>query len=202
MMVVTLLTVLPWSIYASAKSGAFIFLSTQNPKLLLSDNNELCLDGGYHPEWSDNSAAFYNNDGIDNNHVIEKVINFYWHNPSLFPRCMAAKFIKGFGPLPFLWIFTGLLLIGGLFKLIGRRVKSDRISSLRGLSLKQIPTSAWVLGGNFLFITLIFHAEDGIVPSRYVAPMNFVFVLLCSVSALILFSNIWYFLHKEKTINR
>jgi hypothetical protein len=188
----TILTVLPWSIYASTKSGDFIFLSTQSGSLLLADNNELCIDGGWHKEWAENKAAFYNNDGIDNNRVIEKVINFYWHHPALFPRCMFAKFLLGFGPMPFLWIFMGFLLLGGMCRIIGRWVKSDFISNLTSISLTQIPASFWVVGGNFLLITLIFHAVGGlVVRSRNVAPMDFVFALLCCVSALTFFSNIF-----------
>jgi len=187
----TILTILPWEIYASIKSGGFVFLSTQGANQLLSDNNELCIDGNWHPEWVDNKAAFYNNDGIDNNRVFEKVINFYWHNPEFFPRCMAAKFLAGFGPMPFLWIFMGILLLGGICKMIGRWMKSKFIGSLAGISLKQIPASFSVIGANFLLTTLIFHAENGIVPSRFVAPMDFLFALLCCISALTLLSNVY-----------
>jgi hypothetical protein len=192
----TLLTFLPWSIYASVKSGGLIFLTTQGSYEILDANNELCIDGMWHHEWSENKAAFYNNDGIDNSHVLEKVINFYWHHPSLFPRCMYAKFMRGFGPLPFLWIFTALLLLGGILRMINHWLKSEFIYGLKGLSLKQIPASFWMVAGNFLLVTLIYYGVEGIVPSRYVAPMDFLFALLCCVSAVIFLSNIISNMHK------
>jgi hypothetical protein len=62
----------------------------------------------------------------------------------------------------------------------------------------RIPWPFWVLGGNFLLITFIFHAESVIVPSRFVAPMDFVFALLCCVIVLTFFSNIYMNLHSKQ----
>lgn len=197
-MVSTGIMVLPWSTYASVKSGELIFLSTQGNSQLLSDNTELCIDGGYHPGWVDNKAAFYNNDGIKNEHALEKVVNFYLHYPALLPRCLYAKFLRGFGPMPYLWIFAVFLFLDGIFRIINNRVKPEYSSDLKGRFVMRIPWPFWVLGGNFLLITFIFHAESVIVPSRFVAPMDFVFALLCCVIVLTFLSNIYRNLHAKQ----
>jgi 4-amino-4-deoxy-L-arabinose transferase-like glycosyltransferase len=190
MTISTAIVVLPWSIYASTKTGRFIFLSIQGSTAILDDNNEFCVDGGWHPEWVNNKTAMYNTDGIDKKHALEKVINFYWHNPMLLPRCMSQKFLKGFGPFLSLWVFVGLMLFNGVCRFLGRFPKLEFAKRLVGNSAMQIPVSFWVVGGNFLLITLLFHAEALIVRSRHVAPMDFVFALLCCVSVVRLFSNI------------
>jgi 4-amino-4-deoxy-L-arabinose transferase-like glycosyltransferase len=190
-MALTGLTVLPWSIYASAKSGEFIVLSTQGGAALLADNNELCVDGGWHQEWVDDKDAFYNKDGIDAERVTAKVTNFYWHHPALLPRIMFHKFQRGFGPMTFLWIFVCLALFDGMCRIAGRRVKPKFLRVMTREPAMRIPAPFWVIGGNFLLITLLFHAEEYIVRSRLVAPMDFVFALLCCVAAASLLSNIY-----------
>lgn len=112
--------VAPWSFYASAQSRSLVILATQGGSQLLSDNNEFCTDGRWHPEWRDNKNSFYNTDGIDRARYLTKVVNFYWHHPTLLPRCMAAKFMAGFGPLPFLWIFMGLALLDSAYRIANR----------------------------------------------------------------------------------
>jgi len=175
--------ILPWTLYMSYKSEHFVFLSPQGYSLLLDDNNEQCVDGMWHPEWKENEYSFYNTDGIDNQYAINKVINFYWHNPNLFPRCMVNKFLKGFGPSIGLWIFIGLVLIRNLIRMVNRWTKSQNIQLIIEKSRMKIPTPFWVIGGNFLLITLIFHGEKGIMvsTSRFIAPMEFIFELLCCV---------------------
>jgi hypothetical protein len=104
---------------------------------------------------------------------------------------MFQKFLNGFGPLPFLWIFIGFILLDGMFKIAIRWKKSDFASLLTGRFVVRIPVSFWIVGGNFLLITLLFHGEATIVRSRLVAPMDFVFALLCCVPAVRLFSIIY-----------
>lgn len=189
--IVTMLTVLPWSIYASRASGQTIILSIQGSIQLLDDNNELCVDGAWHPEWVNNENAFYNNDGIDNSQALRKVVNFYRHHPALLPQCMYNKFLEGFGPMYFLWILVGFILLEGIFRLAGNKFGWKLATQLAGEKVFRIPLPFWIVGGNFLFITLIFHGEAYIVPSRFVAPMDFIFALLCCVAAVKLFLNIF-----------
>jgi hypothetical protein len=239
-----ILTVLPWSLYASAKSGALIVLSTQGGSQLLDDNNEFCTNGRWHPEWVDKKDSFYNTDEIDRERVVAKVVNFYWQHPVFFPRLMFQKLLKGFGPLRFLWLFTAFVLLDGMCRVANRWVKSDLskvtcfstlllVSVLACLGVYQfsdpmgsivrwipsgwwilkvagvlvmgwlayllmteravvkIPVAFWVLGVNFLLITLLFHAERGVVKSRLVAPVDFIFALICCVSGVRLFSDIY-----------
>lgn len=183
--------ILPWSIYASVSSGEFIILSQQEDKQLLDDNNELCVDGIWHPEWVDDENAFYNNDGIDPSRGFVKVINFYWHHPVLLPVCMYNKFIKGFGPLPFFWIFLGLMLFKWGTRFAASRLKWNPPRWYLNQPEFKVPMPFWVVIGNFLLVTLIFHGESYIVPSRLVAPVDFVFALLGCVGVVRLFSGVF-----------
>jgi 4-amino-4-deoxy-L-arabinose transferase-like glycosyltransferase len=191
----TLLTVLPWSIFVSSKSGRFIFLSThftQGNNQLLDDNNELCIvSPTSHPEWVNDKNAFYNKDGLDKKQVVLKLLNFYWQHPKLFSLCMYQKFIKGFGLFPYLWTFVVVVLLERIFKFNNRSLKLDIIRHEVEISAIRIPEIFWILGLNFLLITLVFHVEIIIVPSRYVAPMDFIFALLCCVSVLHFISNVY-----------
>ncbi|MCE5209595.1 MAG: hypothetical protein LLG42_14955 [Chloroflexi bacterium] len=179
----TVIIILPWTSYVSYKSGHLVLISTKGSSQLLDDNNELCIDGRWHPEWKENENSFYNTDGIDQEYAIIKVVNFYWHNPNLFPRCMVNKFLKGFGPSIGLWIFIGLVLIRNLIRMVNRWTKSQNIQLFIEKSRMKIPAPFWVIGGNFLLITLIFHGEKSIAvsTSRFIAPMDFIFELLCCV---------------------
>lgn len=187
----TILTVLPWSVYASVKSGGVIVLSTQGGYQLLTDNNEFCTDGGWHPEWIDKNDSWYNSDGIDTLHPLAKVINFYRCNTQLLPRFMFQKFYHGFWPMRFLWIFIGFALFDGICRIACRFTDLKIIRLVTTGPPMRVPTPMWVVAGNFLLVTLVFHAEFSIVPSRFVAPMDFVFALLCCVSAANLFMNIF-----------
>lgn len=173
------LTVSPWSVYASGAADETIILSVQGDTQLLDDNNELCVDGGWHPEWAEDENAFYNTDGIDNSRAMLKVVNFYLKHPVLLPVCTYNKFIMGFGPLPFFWVFAGLLLMEWLFRWTVKRMTQDSQPVSEPPFL--IPVPFWVIFGNFLLITLIFHGENYVVPSRFVAPMDFIFALLLCV---------------------
>jgi 4-amino-4-deoxy-L-arabinose transferase-like glycosyltransferase len=187
--------ILPWSIYASSNSGQFVILSMQGDTEILDGNNELCIiDGRWHPEWINDPNAFYNNDGIDNTRVIEKVLNFYWHKPSYLPQCLFQKLYRSFMPFPLLLIFLGLMLLDGLFRFLNGKMNSRLIRSLAGSSLFQVPTWIWIVTGNFLMIALIFYWDGTFAPSRLVAPMSFVFALLGCVSIVRFFSNIYVFL--------
>ncbi|HEX9006506.1 MAG TPA: hypothetical protein VF889_04390, partial [Bacteroidota bacterium] len=58
-------TIAPWSIYASRMSGQMVILSTQGSAVLLEGNNEKVLaDGAWHPEYKADPGAFYNREDI------------------------------------------------------------------------------------------------------------------------------------------
>jgi hypothetical protein len=233
LMASTLFTVLPWSLYASIRSDKVIILSTQGTPVLLEMNNEYCIDGGWHPEYSQSSESFYNNDGIDKSRTLLKVGNFYWKNPRLFFQIMSKKLINGFSPFVYFWLFIIFVLLNEICRLglkwlkvgylqlfflivilttsflvsyyirtIILSIVQIRISILMillfgifgwliylyksGKLSVPIPTSFLVIWGNFLIMTLI----SGAI-SRYILPMNFIFILLCFVSGLHLLFWIW-----------
>jgi len=128
MIVSMMVIVVPWCLYASIKARAPIVLATQSGFQLLSDNNEFCIDGRWHPEWRDKKDSVYNTDGIETPQYLKKVVNFYWHNPALLPRCMLAKFVAGFGPLPFLWMFTILVLLSYVHRIGNKWMKSGLLN--------------------------------------------------------------------------
>ena len=124
--------------------------------------------------------------------------NFYLHHPGLFFRFLLTKFQKGFGPLAFLWVFIGLMLFDVMCRITGRLVKSDFITSMTGKPAMRIPAPLWVVAGNFLCMTLVFHAESAIVKSRMVAPMDFVFALLCCVAGTAFLSNLFVYVRVKR----
>ena len=199
--VATYLTIFPWSSYASRISGQFILLSTQGGTQLLADNNELCVDGDWHQEWVNNPDAFYYHDGIDKSHAFQKVINFYVQHPSLFPRCMLAKFIKSYKALQFLWVFMGFLALDLVSRLFGLLARSKSRFFMVGRLNPWVPSSMWIAALNFLLITLIFHAESepGVTLSRFVAPMDFIFVFLCCFALINIISNLYRYYFAPQT---
>jgi 4-amino-4-deoxy-L-arabinose transferase-like glycosyltransferase len=158
------LLIAPWTAYVRLRTGAVVVLSTQGDYQLLADNTEFCADGRWHPEGIEKKDSFYNTDGIPREQVVAKVVNFYWHHPALLPRCMAAKFVAGFGPLPFLWMFAAFVILAGLGRMADRRLKSDALkvvcfSVLASLSVlafgaayhvaqqRRIHIDEWIAGG-------------------------------------------------------
>jgi 4-amino-4-deoxy-L-arabinose transferase-like glycosyltransferase len=235
----------PWTAYVRLRTGAVVVLSTQGGSQLLADNTEYCADGRWHPEWAEKKDSFYHMDGIPREQVVTKVVNFYRHNPALLPRCMTAKFVAGFVPLPFLWMFAAFVLLDGLRRFAYRKLKSDALKVVcsavlaslsvlacvaayhvarqrrihidewiaggwllpkavpvvaigwlvyllvAGRAAFRIPTAFWIIAVNFLLMTLVFHAEpSSIVGSRLVAPMDFIFALLCCVSGIYFFRDV------------
>lgn len=155
-----ILIVAPWSFYVNAKSERLVLLATQEGSQLLSDNNEFCTDGRWHPEWRAKKDSFYNTDGIDRARYLTKVVNFYWHHPALLPRCMTAKFIAGFGPLPFLWMFTGLVLLGSIYGIANRFMQSERF---------KVVCFAALVSLGVLTCVAVYHVTDLATIDRWVA---------------------------------
>jgi 4-amino-4-deoxy-L-arabinose transferase-like glycosyltransferase len=106
-----LFTISPWSLYASMKSNSFILLSTQGGGSLLDGNNEFNSDGGWHPEWRNRKDSFYNNGALAQASTIEKIARFYTQHPSLLPRLIVKKLVKGFVPMMFLLLIIAIFII-------------------------------------------------------------------------------------------
>jgi 4-amino-4-deoxy-L-arabinose transferase-like glycosyltransferase len=120
-----ILTILPWSLYASIKSDSIIFLSSQGKHVLMDCNNEYCVDGGWHPEWETTEKSFYRHDGMgDDASPALRVLNFYKSHPSLFPKIMMSKIITGFSTLTYLWVIICLIIMGYYGSLIEKYLKN------------------------------------------------------------------------------
>lgn len=115
------ITVLPWSYYASKISGRTIILSTQTTVALLDNNNEYADDGSWHPEgYSYNQDAFYNQPEIKPLSLPAKLMAFYVAYPQMFPNIFLAKIRLGFEGN--IYLKMSLMLIG--FSLISQSVLS------------------------------------------------------------------------------
>jgi 4-amino-4-deoxy-L-arabinose transferase-like glycosyltransferase len=107
----SVITVLPWSVYASKKSGTIIFVSSQGKTVLLDYNNEYNLDGHWHPEYRKDVNSFYNKDGINADKTLKKVLNFYTKNSKMFIPILINKFKSGFSTFIFLTLFLITLIL-------------------------------------------------------------------------------------------
>jgi len=116
----TLLIVLPWSIYASHKSGQTIFLSTQGSIILTEGHNEyVAKDGCWHPEWREIPDSFYNKlikdkNYDDNKDAFKMVIEFYKAYPYALPHLSIKKIYAAFFCFPFLIISFILIAAQGM----------------------------------------------------------------------------------------
>jgi len=106
-----ILTILPWSTYASIKSGKLIVLSTQGENVFLDGNNEHADDGGWHPEWHQDDDSFYNSDAVRHMSWPVKVMKFHLKYLNRMPTVLKAKLTRAFSPLFALWVIFLLIII-------------------------------------------------------------------------------------------
>ncbi|MGB2600296.1 MAG: glycosyltransferase family 39 protein [Candidatus Omnitrophota bacterium] len=95
------LLVLPWSIYASMKSGKFIILSTQGGNIILDGNNEDSIETGtWEPRWRKEGAGNmkYSHNRLEGSGypAIAKVLIFMRQNTSKLPKLFKNKIVAGF----------------------------------------------------------------------------------------------------------
>ncbi len=110
--VVCVLTVAPWSVYASRMSGELVVLSTQGNRVLLEGNNEeVAIDGNWHPEYASDPQAFYNRKDIRKLPVLERVFRFYLAHPGIIPRMVSAKLTGAFGRFLYLRLAIFFVLL-------------------------------------------------------------------------------------------
>ena len=121
--------VLPWSLYASERSGERVWLGTMSRTLLLDSHNESSVRGSWKPAWRRDrrhpERYFYNRDGLAAAPSLVRVANFYRFHPELAPRIFYNKLVRGFGSLYFMVLFVlsglGWLALGALSPGPGRR---------------------------------------------------------------------------------
>jgi len=126
------LTVLPWSVYASVKSGELILISTQGKAVFMDTNNEYA-DGRWRPQWKRDPNSFYMNDGMQESSAIFRVANFYLHNPGTLPVLLWKKFVQGYGYLLTTWILLLVLFLDSVRVLLKKALTANLIRWLFSL---------------------------------------------------------------------
>lgn len=177
------ITILPWSYYASKISGRTIILSTQTAAALLDNNNEYANDGGWHPEgYSYNQAAFYNQPEIKSLSLPSKLMAFFVAYPQMFPNIFLAKIELGFGGN--IYLRMSLVLIG--FSLISQSVLS--ILKKFGIKINFKITAVMAL---FMSLLLVYPKNGQafltifIMPFLRINPLLFGLILIIILAALI-----------------
>ena len=100
----------------------FFLVSTQSQRLLLNGHNEyvpeLTKDGNYNfpeggwlPKWRTMKESFYNNDGMNGQSALTRVINFYRHYPQKIAELIIEKIILSYSAFKFLWLIILLYIL-------------------------------------------------------------------------------------------
>jgi len=151
------ITVAPYSIYASIKSSQLVILSTQARVVILGGNNEFAADGTWHREGypPNNETSFYAQPKIRSLPLLTQVIVFYKQHQYLLPQIFIAKIISGF----YLFKYLPVALILSIYHLL----------KTRSLGL---PVPFLILFLNFLLLTLLTFGLP-----RFIQVIDFVFIL-------------------------
>jgi len=120
-------TVLPWSLYASIKSGSLILISTQGKAVLLDTNNEYAK-GRWHPEWKRDENSFYKNDNLEDAPPIFRVMNYYFQNPARLPVLLWKKTLHGYFYLLPVWILLFIFFMESYLGLLKRILASNLLN--------------------------------------------------------------------------
>jgi 4-amino-4-deoxy-L-arabinose transferase-like glycosyltransferase len=125
------LSILPWSLYASFESHQIILLSTQGGENIMDCNNEYATDGLWHPEWrkdvENSKVYFYNHDEMPDAPAFFRIINFYKSHISLLPVIIKNKIASAYSSFLFFWFMLLLLALGSYKILIGKYFKREVI---------------------------------------------------------------------------
>jgi len=175
-----LFLLLPWSIYASIKSGELVIISTQYGYSLLDGNNEDCFADGYwhwHPEWIEKTKGdpryLYSRAEYREYSALRKVLIFWFQNRNKLLLLFKRKLTSGFMfNRYFLWTYAALLyyflvMLGLIMK---RFAKTKKLAL--GTSSENVPVSPLMHLVNIVLVTLITLGEH-----RFVEPYMY-FILL------------------------
>jgi len=116
------LSLMPWSMYASKQTGQTVLISTQGGTLLLDSHNEFVKGWWIFNVWQNNKDAFYFKDGIDQNAGFKKVLNFYTTFPSKITELTAYRVIAGLSPFLFLILTLVLFLYESYTHIISKYI--------------------------------------------------------------------------------
>jgi hypothetical protein len=161
------LLLVPWSVYASAKKGEFIFLSTQPRVILLDGNNEDSLkDGGWHVQWRTdpkNRSYLYNRLEESNSSPLKKAMIFFSENKKDLPGFFLSKVLRAF-PVNHNLLFSLVMLA---------MISYYAFQLLHRAGMEKAPIFPIFFLLNHLLITLIFFGEI-----RYTLPFMPFFLLV------------------------
>ncbi|UPA22604.1 hypothetical protein K8942_00090 [Candidatus Peribacteria bacterium] len=128
---IALITVLPWSIYASVRSHTFVIFSTEshNQGLFDAHNEYTAIDGEWHPEWETDPQSAYNTDGMEEYADGVRIAHFYLQHPTRMIRLPLSKMVAAFTVVPSIVLLVVFLMLEGLMgSLLTRR--SVRLAAL------------------------------------------------------------------------
>lgn len=171
--------VLPYSMYASIKSGRLVFLSTNGSAVLLRGNNEYCANGGHHSEWEKNPAAFYQKQDIAKLSTMRKVAHFLISYRHMVPRMFINKINLAFASFPYFSICLGCLIHNCLRTVI-RDMRTRR--KIRLLRAKVV--NWWSDAALLLIVVVHFPGLGNSALSSALSPV----VLLACLSVIMLFA--------------
>lgn len=114
-MIAVIVTVLPWSLFATQKAGKPIILSTQGNAVMLDGNNEYSFKhGGWHPMAPDETGALYNQPEIRDLPLASKLFHFYSRYYDKVPVIVYNKLVWGFERLIFIKLAILLVILEAL----------------------------------------------------------------------------------------
>lgn len=107
-----IISILPWSIYATKSSDQLILISTQSKPALFDGNNEYTvIDGAWHPEgYIDNPNSFYRQPWLQKYPDLIKVAIFYYYHPRIFLPVFLKKLFYAYRLFPFFKISLTLII--------------------------------------------------------------------------------------------
>ena len=186
-----LLTIIPWSAYASLKSNNLILLSTQGDTMIADCNNkQAALTGNWSTNWPTNETnlkyiLFERPHGSTKNNVLT-AYNFYRENISMIILSIKNKIIFAMQYRPTKFCFI-LFLFYMFHSFITNRFKSYYRPN-------SIPAFAVIIFINLMLLTLVFYGSRRmLVPFMYfllIPSVHFLFLIPIYINNMLEKSNL------------
>jgi uncharacterized MnhB-related membrane protein len=161
-----IICILPWSIYATKKSGSFVPVSTQGGILLLDSNNEDSLrTGDWEPAWRkwDAGSQKYLYNRLEGRAPFKKFLIFMEQNKNSILGLLKKKLFQSF-VYPLVCLVMGGMFLYYLVTLLFIRFKEN--------SKERIPLFPLIFFANIFLITLVFYGS-----TRFLMPFMPFFIL-------------------------
>ena len=167
------LTLLPYSIYASFNAYSVVLLSSQSKVVILDGNNEYSLHSGkWNKEWRTNENSFYNKliKETGNDSTLFLLKEFYSKHYKDIPLIIRNKLHDGFRKDFMLEIFVILLFLTNVFVFFRKNYKAlglFAVLSVAGYFVLFYFLRSFFVTGLLLFLgTLPLYALDGSILAR------------------------------------